>query len=89
MKPEPHFVARACFPSKTNFHVQQTLGHKNIQKTVVYVHLIDLETDDYDSATANRVEHARRLIEAGFEYVCTHNKIMLLRKRKQMKVAYY
>jgi hypothetical protein len=29
-----------------------------------------------------KAEEARQLIEAGFEYVCTYDSIMLFRKRK-------
>jgi integrase len=69
---------------KTNslLHVRQMLGHKNIQNTMIYTQLIEFENDDYHSATANNVEDAKKLIEAGFEYVCTHNETMLFRKRK-------
>jgi hypothetical protein len=38
--------------------------------------------DEYNSAVANSVEEAKKLIEAGFEYVCSHNVTMLFRKRK-------
>ena len=70
-----HWKATMEFHKTRNIlHVQQTLGHKNIQNTMIYTHLIDLETDDYDSATANSVDQARKLIEAGFEYVCTRNE---------------
>jgi hypothetical protein len=44
--------------------------------------LINFETDDYHSATANNVDKAKKLIEAGFEYVCTYDAAMLFRKRK-------
>jgi hypothetical protein len=33
-------------------------------------------------ATAASIEEAGKLIQAGFEYVCHHNDIMLYRKRK-------
>ena len=38
--------------------------------------------DEYDSDVANSVEEAKKLFEAGFEYVCSHNETMLFRKRK-------
>ncbi len=60
----------------------QFLGHRNIKNTLVYTHLVDFENDDYHSATANTVQEASKLIEAGFEYLCTYNDIMLFRKRK-------
>jgi hypothetical protein len=58
------------------------LRHKNIANTLIYTHLVEFENDDYSSATANNVEEAKKLIEAGFEYVCTHGNVMLFRKRK-------
>lgn len=68
--------------TKNILYVQQLLGHKNIQNTMVYTQLIHFETDDFHSATAKTVGEAQKLIEAGFEYVCTHNETMLFRKRK-------
>ena len=38
--------------------------------------------DKYYTATANNVEEARKLLEVGFEYICTHKDEMLFRKRK-------
>jgi len=58
------------------------LGHKNINNTLIYTHLANYETDDYHSAVAESVEEARKLIEAGFEYLCTTNNVLLFRKRK-------
>ena len=40
------------------------------------------EGDEYHSATANSVEEAKKLIEAGFEFVCKHENVMLFRKHK-------
>jgi hypothetical protein len=48
----------------------------------VYTQLVDFENDDYHSATANTVQEASKLVEAGFEYVCTCNDTLLFRKRK-------
>jgi hypothetical protein len=58
------------------------LGHKNIANTLIYTQLAEFEGDEYCSATASNVEEAKKLIEAGFEYVCSHYETMLLRKRK-------
>lgn len=45
--------------------------------------LAELEGDECCSAVASGVEEeAKKLIEAGFEYVCTHKDEMLFRKRK-------
>jgi len=37
---------------------------------------------EFCSAVAQPVEEARKLVEAGFEHVCTYNDVMLFRKRK-------
>jgi hypothetical protein len=37
---------------------------------------------EYCSAVAGNVDEAKKLIEAGFEYVCTHKDEMLFRKSK-------
>jgi len=68
--------------TKDILHVMQLLGHRNIKNTLIYTQLIDFESDDYHSATAQTIEEAAKLIETGFEYVCTHDNIMLFRKRK-------
>jgi hypothetical protein len=58
------------------------LGHKNIANTLIYTQLVEFESDEYCSAVASSVDEAKKLIEAGFEYVCSHNETMLFRKRK-------
>ena len=68
--------------TKDILHVMKLLGHRNIQNTLIYTQLVNFESDEYHSATAETVEEAKKLIEAGFEYVCTTDNIMLFRKRK-------
>jgi hypothetical protein len=68
--------------TKDILHVMQLLGHRNIKNTLVYTQLVDFENDDYHSATAKSTEEGEKLIQAGFEYVCTYNEVMLFRKRK-------
>ncbi|MFQ6075358.1 MAG: site-specific integrase, partial [Candidatus Bathyarchaeia archaeon] len=68
--------------TKDILYVKELLGHRNIQTTLIYTQLVNFESDDYHSATAKDVDEACQLIEAGFEYVCTHRNIMLFRKRK-------
>ena len=53
------------------------LGHKNINNTLIYTQLVENEEDDqYCTAIANNIEDARKLIEAGFEYLCSHDETM-------------
>jgi hypothetical protein len=58
------------------------LGHKNIANTLIYTQLEEFESDEYCSAIASSIGEAQKLIEAGFEFVCSHNETMLFRKRK-------
>ena len=53
-----------------------------MENTLIYTQLVEFETDDYHLATAETIKEARKLIEAGFEYVCTREGYMLFRKRK-------
>jgi len=68
--------------TKYILHVIKRLGHRHIENTLIYAQLIQFEGDDFHSAVAETVEEAKKLVEAGFEYVCTHENIMLFRKRK-------
>jgi len=68
--------------TKDIVHVMRILGHKNIQNTLVYTHLVDFKDEEYTCKTAWTIEEAQRLIEAGFEYVCDVEGAKLFRKRK-------
>ena len=63
--------------------VKERLGHRNINNTLIYTHLIDFnDKEEYYSATAKTVDEAKALIEQGFEYVTEIDSIKLFRKRK-------
>jgi hypothetical protein len=49
--------------TKDILHVMKMQGHRNIQNTMTYTHLISFESDEYHSATAKAVEEAKQLIE--------------------------
>jgi integrase len=68
--------------TKDILYVMRLLGHKNIANTLIYTQLIEFEGDEYHSAIASSIENARKLVEAGHEYVCKYNGLMLFRKRK-------
>mgnify|MGYP003865022141 CR=1 FL=1 len=63
-------------------HVMRLLGHKNVKNTLIYTQLIDVRSDEYVCKTAETVDEAAKLIEAGFEYVCEIDGVKLFRKRK-------
>jgi hypothetical protein len=63
--------------------VIRLVGHKSIANTLIYTRLAEFEDDDkYCTATADNVEEARKLLEAGFEFVCGHSGITIVRKKK-------
>jgi integrase/recombinase XerD len=69
--------------TKDLLHVMRKLGHRNINTTLIYTHLIDVETEEeYHSAVAKTIEESRKLVEAGFEFVCSQDGLMLFKKRK-------
>jgi len=63
-------------------YVQERLGHKSILTTTLYTHLINFEADSYHSSVAKTVDEAKKLIEAGFEYVTDMDDVKLFRKPK-------
>jgi hypothetical protein len=76
---------------ESNHGIRKDQGHtacyesawpKNIQNTLLYAQLVNFENNDYYSATARSVEEAQKLVETGFEYVCTFNDVKLFRKHK-------
>jgi integrase/predicted RNA-binding Zn-ribbon protein involved in translation (DUF1610 family) len=72
--------------TKDILHVQQLLGHKNIQNTLIYVNLesaiFQTENDNFHVKTATTPEEITQLLEVGFEYVCQKDSLIFLRKRK-------
>jgi integrase len=78
-----HFKATMEYhKTKDILHVMQLLGHKNIQNTLVYTHLVSFESDDYVCKVAKTVEEAKALVESGFDYVTDVEGCKLFRKRK-------
>jgi hypothetical protein len=68
---------------KDILHVMKLLGHRNVQNTMRYTQVVNLEeSDQYHSATAKSIEETAKLVEKGFEYVVTIDNIQLFRKRK-------
>jgi integrase len=68
--------------TKDILYVKWLLGHKRIENTLVYTHLIPFGNDEYICKVANNIEEATALIEAGFEYVTEMDGVKIFRKRK-------
>jgi len=79
-----HFYATMLYHrTKDILLVKEKLGHRNINNTLVYTHLVDFsEGNEFYSATANSVSEAAKLIEEGFDYVTEFDGVKLFRKRK-------
>ena len=68
-------------------HVQQFLGHRSIQSTMIYITiekaLFKDGPDEYVSKVAKNVKEAQTLVDVGFEYVCDFDdEGKLFKKRK-------
>jgi hypothetical protein len=68
--------------TKDILHVKQMLGHKSIQSTLIYTHLVNFEDDQFICRVARTLKEAEDLIEAGFDYVTDMDDAKLFRKRK-------
>lgn len=65
-------------------YVKYLLGHKQLESTEIYTHLIDWKNDEYHVATAKTLDEEKALLESGFELVRYSNedKLAIYRKRK-------
>jgi integrase/transposase-like protein len=80
-----HWKATMEFHRTKNIvHVKQLLGHKRLESTDVYTHLISFESDEWNVAHAQTLDEENKLIEAGFEFIRFSEKdnVAIYRKRK-------
>ena len=77
-----HYATMLYQKTKDILYVKEQLGHKRIETTLIYTYLIRFSDEEFTSAVAKTVDDARKLIEAGFEYVCDIDENKLFRKRK-------
>lgn len=68
--------------TKDILHVKERLGHRNINSTLVYTHLISFESNEYHIKVAKTLDEDKELLEAGFEYVTERDGVKIYRKRK-------
>ncbi|MDH5391186.1 MAG: site-specific integrase [Candidatus Bathyarchaeota archaeon] len=82
-----HFKGTLLYhKTKDVLYVKERLGHKNIQNTLIYIHLeaAIFKSGDHKFTvrTAKTLEEAKQLLEVGFEYVTEVESVKLFRKRK-------
>ena len=67
---------------KDILHVKEGFGHRNINSTLIYTHLVNFEGDEYHTAIAKTIKEDEELLKSGFEYVTERDEIKIYRKRK-------
>jgi len=55
--------------TKSILHVKERLGHRSIQNTMIYTHLVNFESDEYITRRTKDIDEAEELLKAGFDYV--------------------
>ena len=68
--------------TKDILYVKELLGHVNINNTLVYTHLVNFNSEEYVCKVAKSEAEASKLIEVGFEFVCSIDGSLMFRKRK-------
>jgi integrase len=78
-----YYATMLYYKTKDILLVKEKLGHRNINNTLVYTHLVSFnDKEEFYSATAKTVDEAAKLIEQGFDYICDVDGVKLFRKRK-------
>jgi integrase len=79
-----HWKATTLLHQTNNVHtVMKFLGHKCLNNTQRYIHLLPEISDDYVCEIATTTEQVKKLVENGFDYVQTINGTdHIYRKRK-------
>jgi integrase len=77
-----YFATMLYYKTKDILYVKEQLGHRRLENTLIYTHLIDFRDEEYIVRVARKVKEACQLIEAGFEYVTEIGGAKLFKKRK-------
>ena len=78
-----HYFATVTYQrTKDILLVKRLLGHKRLENTLIYTHLIDFIDEEFTVRAASTIAEASKLIESGFEYVNEMDGTALFRKRK-------
>jgi len=78
-----HYYATMLYhKTKDILLVKEKLGHKRLETTLIYTHLINFHDEEFTVRAAKSVKEACDLIESGFEYVTEMDGVKLFRKPK-------
>jgi integrase len=75
-----YFGTMTYHRTKDILYTKQQMGHRKIETTLIYTHLINFESDEWVCRVAKTVGEATQLIESGFEYVTEIDNAKLFRK---------
>ncbi|MFB3889882.1 MAG: tyrosine-type recombinase/integrase [Candidatus Bathyarchaeia archaeon] len=70
------------YKTRDILHVKYVLGHKRIENTLVYTHLLPIRDEEFVCKVARTLQEATALVESGFEYVTEMDGVKIFRKRK-------
>ena len=77
-----YFCTKKLHDTGNPYTVMVLMGHKKLTTTQKYMHLLNLNDDEWECAGATTAKEAMKLIEAGFQYVTTIEGMQLFKKRK-------
>lgn len=77
-----YFCSKQLNDTKDPYFVMVQMGHKKLETTQKYMHLMNLNDDEWACKTASTVEEVTQLVEAGFQYVTETDGLKIFKKRK-------
>ena len=77
-----YFATMLYHKTRDILYVKQQLGHKRIETTLIYTHLVQFKDDEFHVSVGRTVEECCKLVELGFTYVCEVDGAKLFKKPK-------
>jgi integrase len=77
-----YFCTKKLHDISNPYTVMILMGHTKLETTQRYMHMMNLNEDEWDCAGATTAKEAMKLIENGFQYQTTIEGIQLFRRRK-------
>ena len=77
-----YFCTKKLYDTQNAYIVMNLMGHKRLETTQKYMHLLNFNDDEWTCAGATTAREAIKLVETGFQYVTTIEGIQLFKKRK-------
>jgi integrase len=77
-----YFCTKKLYDINNPYTVMVLMGHKKLETTMKYMHLMNLDDDEWSVVGATTAKEATNLLEHGFQYQTTIEGIQLFRKRK-------